>query len=51
MAGAGLFWQKSTAGLLLMADLFWEKSTTGWVLVADKPNEQCVQLHLRVKTQ
>jgi hypothetical protein len=22
------------------ADLFWEKSTAGWLLVADKPSEQ-----------
>jgi hypothetical protein len=29
MAGAGLFWEKSTAGWLLVAGLFWEKSTAG----------------------
>jgi hypothetical protein len=34
MAGAGLFWEKSTAGWLLMADLFWEKSTAGWWLIS-----------------
>jgi hypothetical protein len=33
MAGAGLFWEKSTVGLLLVADLFWEKSTAGrWLI-------------------
>jgi hypothetical protein len=37
MAGADLFWEKSTAGWLLVAGLFWEKYC--W-LVADKPNEQ-----------
>jgi hypothetical protein len=26
------------------ADLFWEKSTDGWLLVADKPNEQGVYM-------
>jgi hypothetical protein len=30
MAGAGLFWEKSTAGWLLVAGLLWEKSTGGW---------------------
>jgi hypothetical protein len=30
MAGAGLFWEKSTAGWLLVAGSFWEKSTAGW---------------------
>jgi hypothetical protein len=34
MAGAGLFWEKSTAGWLLVADLFWEKSTIGWWLIS-----------------
>jgi hypothetical protein len=34
MAGAGLFWEKSTAGWLLVADLFWEKSTVGWWLIS-----------------
>jgi hypothetical protein len=34
MAGAGLFWEKSTAGWLLVADLFWEKSTAGWWLIS-----------------
>jgi hypothetical protein len=34
MAGAGLFWEKSTAGWLVMADLFWEKSTVGWWLIS-----------------
>jgi hypothetical protein len=29
MTGAGLFWEKSTAGWLLVASLFWEKSTAG----------------------
>jgi hypothetical protein len=41
MAGAGLFWEKSTAGWLLVAGLFWEKNTAGW-LVADKSSEQGV---------
>jgi hypothetical protein len=34
MAGADLFWDKSTAGWLLMAGLFWEKSTAGWWLIS-----------------
>jgi hypothetical protein len=34
MAGAGLFWDKSTAGWLLVAGLFWEKSTVGWWLIS-----------------
>jgi hypothetical protein len=34
MAGAGLFWEKSTAGWLLVAGLLWEK----------KPSEQAVDL-------
>jgi hypothetical protein len=29
-----LFWQKSTAGWLLMVGLFWEKSTAGWYLIS-----------------
>jgi hypothetical protein len=37
MAGASLFWEKSTVDLLLLAGLFWEKYC--W-LVADKPSEQ-----------
>jgi hypothetical protein len=41
MAGAGLFWEKSTAGWLLVADLLWEKSTAGWWLIsqANKPQD------------
>jgi hypothetical protein len=34
MAGAGLFWEKSTAGWLLVAGLFWEKSTASWWLIS-----------------
>jgi hypothetical protein len=34
MAGADLFWEKSTAGWLLMAGLLWEKSTAGWWLIS-----------------
>jgi hypothetical protein len=34
MTGAGLFWEKSTAGWWLVADLFWEKSTAGWWLTS-----------------
>jgi hypothetical protein len=34
MAGAGFFWEKSTAGWLLVADLFWEKTTVGWWLIS-----------------
>jgi hypothetical protein len=33
MAGAGLFWEKSTAGWLLVAGLLWEKSTADWWLI------------------
>jgi hypothetical protein len=33
MAGADLFWEKSTADWLLVADLFWDKSTAGrWMI-------------------
>jgi hypothetical protein len=34
MVGTGLFWDKSTAGWLLMAGLLWEKSTSGWWLIS-----------------
>jgi hypothetical protein len=34
MAGAGLFWEKSTVSWLLVAGLFWEKSTAGWWLIS-----------------
>jgi hypothetical protein len=34
MAGAGLFWEKSTDDWLLVAGLFWEKSTVGWYLIS-----------------
>jgi hypothetical protein len=34
MASADLFWEKSTAGWLLVAGLFWEKSTVGWWLIS-----------------
>jgi hypothetical protein len=34
MAGVGLFWKKSTADWLLVADLFWEKSIAGWWLIS-----------------
>jgi hypothetical protein len=34
VAGADLFWEKSTAGWLLVAGLFWEKSTAGWWLIS-----------------
>jgi hypothetical protein len=34
VAGAGLFWEKSTAGWLLVADLLWEKSTADWWLIS-----------------
>jgi hypothetical protein len=30
MASADLYWEKSTAGWLLVAGLFWEKSTVSW---------------------
>jgi hypothetical protein len=41
MAGAGLLWEKSTAGWLLVAGLFWDKSTAGWW-----PSEQGAGLHM-----
>jgi hypothetical protein len=41
MAGADLFWEKSTADWLLVAGLFWEKSTAGSLV--DKPSEQAVR--------
>jgi hypothetical protein len=34
MAGAGLFWEKSTVDWLLMSGLLWEKSTAGWWLIS-----------------
>jgi hypothetical protein len=34
MAGAGLFWEKSTAGWLMVVGLFWEKSTAGCWLIS-----------------
>jgi hypothetical protein len=34
VAGAGLFWEKSTAGWLLVAGLFWEKSNADWWLIS-----------------
>jgi hypothetical protein len=34
MAGAGLLWEKSTAGWLLVAGSLWEKSTAGWWLIS-----------------
>jgi hypothetical protein len=45
MAGAGSFWEKSTAGWLLVAGLLWEKSTAGWWLIsqANRGQEECVQ--------
>jgi hypothetical protein len=30
----GLFWEKSTAGWLLVVNSFWEKSTAGWWLIS-----------------
>jgi hypothetical protein len=40
MAGAGLFWEKSTVGWLLVTDLFWEKSTADWWLVSQASGAQ-----------
>jgi hypothetical protein len=34
VAGADLFWEKSTIGWLLVVGLFWEKSTVGWWLIS-----------------
>jgi hypothetical protein len=34
MAGADLFWEKSTAAWLLVAGLFFEKDTAGWWLIS-----------------
>jgi hypothetical protein len=34
VAGADLFWEKSTSGWLLVAGLFWEKSTVSWWLIS-----------------
>jgi hypothetical protein len=34
MAGADFFWEKSTAGWLLVAGSFGEKSTAGWWLIS-----------------
>jgi hypothetical protein len=51
MAGADLFWEKSTAGLLLVASFIWEKSTTGWWLIsqANRPviRDYCSIYYLR----
>jgi hypothetical protein len=33
-AGAGLFWEESTAGWLLVVGLFWDKITAGWWLIS-----------------
>jgi hypothetical protein len=44
MADAGLFWEKSTVGWLLMADFFWEKSTAGWWLIS-QTNRARLQRH------
>jgi hypothetical protein len=33
VADAGLFWEISIAGWLLVVGLFWEKSTAGWWLI------------------
>jgi hypothetical protein len=40
MAGAGLFWEKSTVGWLLMTGLLWEKSTAGWWLISQTNRAQ-----------
>jgi hypothetical protein len=45
MAGAGLFWEKSTAGWLLVAGLFWEKSTVGWWLIRQANKAMIVVAH------
>jgi hypothetical protein len=37
LAGADLFGEKNTAGLLLVAGLFWEKSTAGRVFLLPVP--------------
>jgi hypothetical protein len=42
MAGADLFWEKSTAGCWLIPDGWFVLSEKYWWLVADKPNEQAV---------
>jgi hypothetical protein len=49
MAGAGLFWEKSTVVWFLMADLFWEKKY--YWLVADKPNELDADFVVIIRTQ
>jgi hypothetical protein len=41
MAGAGLFWEKSTVGWLLLAGLFCEKSTVGWWLISQTNKASC----------
>jgi hypothetical protein len=44
MAGAGLFWEKSTADWLLVAGLLWEKSTAGWWLIRQANKLTCYRL-------
>jgi hypothetical protein len=47
MTSAGLFWEKSTAGWLLVAGLLWEKSTAGWWLISQTNRVlDCLQQHL-----
>jgi hypothetical protein len=40
MADAGLFWEKTIVGWLLLAGLFWEKSTAGWWLISQANGAQ-----------
>jgi hypothetical protein len=40
VAGADFFWEKSTAGWLLVAGLFWEKNTIGWWLISQANRAQ-----------
>jgi hypothetical protein len=47
MAGAGFFWEKSTAGWLLVAGLLWEKSTAGGWLISQRTGRSSIPSSLQ----
>jgi hypothetical protein len=47
MAGADLFWEKSTVGWLMVAGLLWEKSTAGWWLISQTNRAKLARLNYR----
>jgi hypothetical protein len=50
MTGAGLFWEKSTVGWLMVAGLFWEKSTPDWWLISQTNRAYIWELGSHIKT-